>query len=337
MTTNFRIWSEQLPYDVARQPETLDLLERGQLHPIFAVGPQADLEELGRLLVAASARGLEVGIWPLLEDEQGYWPSERNVRDYFARVEALLGWLAQEQIPCPWVAVDLEPPLHQVNRLRHMVEPFHLTVLKLIKENLDAAQFERSVQEFERGLEGLRRRQVKALSVTLPLAAHDLRDGVPLWQDLFEAPWEAISWDRAGIMAYGSMVAGYSRGWLSEEDARAIHYRLFMHLARRFGPRAHVSLGVTGIGKLGDEPIYEHPLALAQDVSAARAAGIEDIAIFCLEGLVGRADAGQWVEAIASAQPQAPEMTWRANGVRFGGLLGRQLLKLTRAGLNRAQ
>lgn len=334
--TYFRVWSELLPYEVARAQDTLALLALGQLNPVFAVSPEADLDELAGLLRDVSARGLEAGIWPLLTDEQGYWPSERNGADYFERVVAVLEHLKRQGASPQWVAVDLEPPLHQVNRLRHMVGPFHLTVLELLRENLDIAQFQRSVAQFQAGLERVRAcDDVKVLSVTLPMAAHDLRDGTPLWQDLFEAPWEGVGWERAGIMAYGSMVAGYSRGWLSEADARAIHYRLFLHLARHFKERAHVSLGVTGVGKLKDEPVYASASALALDVSAAKAAGIDDIAIFCLEGLVGREDAGHWVQTMTQAQALAPPMTARANGVRLGGLLGRQALRLTRHQLNR--
>ena len=291
--THFRIWSELLPYQDARQKDVLDLLAVGQLHPIFAVGPEADLDALAGLLRDVRARGLDPGVWPLLSDAQGYWPSERNAPAYFERVQALLDALEAQGSPVSWLAVDLEPPLHQLNRLRHTIEPFHMTLLDLARQNLDRAQFQASVRAFDQALHRLRARGARALSVTLPLAAHDLRDGAPLWQDLFEAPWADVGWDRAGIMAYGSMVAGYSRGWLSAEDARAIHYRLFLHLARHFGPRAHASLGVTGVGKLGDEPTYEHPDALAADVSAALAAGIDDVALFCLEGLLGRSDAGR--------------------------------------------
>lgn len=333
--TYFRVWSELLPYEVARSRDTLALLSQGQLHPVFAVSPAADLDELAGLMRDVQARGLDVGIWPLLKDEQGYWPSERNGADYFERVVAVLEHLKGQGVSAQWVAVDLEPPLHQVNRLRHMVGPFHLTVLELLRENLDVAQFQRSVVQFKEGLERVRTFGAQVLSVTLPMAAHDLRDGVPLWQDLFEAPWEGVGWERAGIMAYGSMVAGYSRGWLSEADARAIHYRLFLHLARHFGHRAHVSLGVTGVGKLGDEPVYASAQALALDVSAAKAAGIDDIAIFCLEGLVGREDAGAWVKTLTQAPALKPPMTIKASGVRLGGLLGRQALRLTRSQLNR--
>lgn len=320
-----RVWSEHLPLDLARTSEVTDLLCHGPLHPFFAVPPGSDLDALASLLRTLAGLGLEPGIWPLLEDADGYWPSERNGAAYFAYVDELLRFLEAQKIHVPWIAVDLEPPLQQVDRLRHSVNSFR-TLLDTLQHNFDPEAFTHAVTSYQQGMLGLRERGYKTLAVTVPMAAHDLRDGSPLWQDLFEAPWSQVGWDRVGIMAYGSMVSGYSKGLLSTADARAIHYRLFKHMARAFGSRAHASLGITGIGKLGDEPIYDSADELARDASAARAAGIDDIAIFCLEGLVGREDAGAWVEAVAHAPARAPEMTILANSLRFGAAAARFVL-----------
>lgn len=320
-----RVWSEHLPLDLARTSEVTDLLCHGPLHPFFAVPPGSDLDALASLLRTLAGLGLEPGIWPLLEDADGYWPSERNGAAYFAYVDELLRFLEAQKIHVPWIAVDLEPPLQQVDRLRHSVNSFR-TLLDTLQHNFDPEAFTHAVASYQQGMLGLRERGYKTLAVTVPMAAHDLRDGSPLWQDLFEAPWSQVGWDRVGIMAYGSMVSGYSKGLLSTADARAIHYRLFKHMARAFGSRAHASLGITGIGKLGDEPIYDSADELARDASAARAAGIDDIAIFCLEGLVGREDAGAWVEAVAHAPARAPEMTILANSLRFGAAAARFVL-----------
>jgi hypothetical protein len=322
-----RVWCENLTYAEARSRPALELLESGPLHPLFATRHDADLDELARTLRAARARSLEVGVWPLLDDARGYWPSERNAAHYVARVDALLDELDARQIPPDWIAVDLEPPLGQVDRLRHDPGLAVAEVVALARENYDPDRFERSRQIFEAAARRWHRRGVRTLGVTLPLAAHDLRDGVPLWQDLFETPWAHVPWSRAGIMAYGSMVAGYSGGQLDLRDVRALHHRLFVRLARALGPRAHASLGVTGAGKLGDEPSYRAPDEIAADVAAARAAGVDDLAIFCLRGLLARPDAGAWVDAIRRAGPDAPTQTPRSRLIRLGGASVRALLK----------
>ena len=104
-------------------------------------------------------------------------------------------------------------------------------------------------------------------------------------------------------------------------------------MVRHLGPeRVHVSLGVTGTGKLGDEPAYERPEALALDVSAMRAEGVEELAIFCLEGLVGRSDAGRWVDVIRDARPIAQRLGWRGQLVRLGARGAREWLRRHRHG-----
>lgn len=326
-----RIWSEHLPLEALWGEDALGLLALGQLNPLIAVTPEHDLDALARALIAIKARGLAPGIWPLLPDADGYWPSEHNAALYWRHVGDLLDALGERGANVAWVAVDLEPPLFQMNRLRHEIAPGRSRLAELrqlARENFDPPRFARAVDAFTAGLTRAHAHGARTIAVTVPLAAHDLRDGEPLWQDLFEAPWEPVPWDRAGIMAYGSMVAGYSRGMLSHADARAIHYRLFHHLSRRFGARAHASLGVTGIGKLGDEPAYTRPDQLARDASAARAAGIHDLAIFCLEGLIGREDAGRWVTAFRDAPPVAPRMTPMTAAARLGASVGRRALRM---------
>ncbi|MBA2661231.1 MAG: hypothetical protein H0U74_02990 [Bradymonadaceae bacterium] len=328
----FRIWCEHLAYEDARKAEVLDLLCTGPIHPIFAVLHEADLDELAALLRAVQARGLGAGIWPLLPEALGYWPSERNAAAYFERIQELLSQLEARECAPQWIAVDLEPPIDQVSLLLRSSFGLPAAVVQLFLANMDPARFADSSAIFCREIGALNARGFETLGVTLPLAAHDLRDGGTLWQDLLEAPWAAVPWNHAGIMAYGSMIAGYSRGMLSVEDARAIHFRLFEHLVAAFGERAHASLGVTGTGKLGDEPVYTSAEELAQDVAAARAAGISDIAIFCLEGLIGRPDAGRWIELAMGAEPKAAPQTRRYGVVRQGGsFLRRALLALAKS------
>ncbi|MCK6550309.1 hypothetical protein L6R52_31020, partial [Myxococcota bacterium] len=70
---------------------------------------------------------------------------------------------------------------------------------------------------------------------------------------------------------------------------------------------ASVSVGLAGPGKLGDEPVLPSPDALALDVAAARAAGVDDLALFSLEGVLGRASPEAWLEAFVATPPRAPE------------------------------
>ncbi len=332
-----RIWSEYLGYEAAMQPRVLALLRAGQLNPIFAVHHEADLDALARLVVAVQQEGLEVGVWPLLSDALGYWPCEQNDDAYFERVHEVLDALSCANAVPDLVAVDLEPPFEQVESWRKFwTSP--LVVWRGLRRNLDRARFRESVQRFERGRQRLQSSfpGVKTLAITLPLAAHDLDvkgENLSLWQDVLEAPWSDVAWDYKGIMAYGSMVAGYSGGMISVHDARVIHARLAARLLRGVGRGcAHVSLGITGTGKLGDEPVYEDLGELERDLGVMRAVGVSDVGIFCLEGLLARDDAEHWVRRFVQVQEEVPgDLRMRtyvmrifAQGVRLGlGMLRR--------------
>ncbi len=323
-----RVWCEHLPLVRLREPAVLDLLARYEAHPIVAAKPDIELDALADALSSLTTRGLTPGVWPLLNEDAGYWPSERNFSAWAGWAFDLLDELEQRDARPVWVAVDLEPPIQQVARLLRRPWAIPVAAAALALENMDIERFESSRDELRAILSTLRDRGHRTLGVTLPLAAHDLRDGISIWEDMFETPWTGLPWDAAGIMAYGSIIAGASRGAFTPADARAIHQPLLAHIGRELGTRAHASIGITGAGVFGDEPAYEDPAELARDASAARAAGIEDIAVFCLEGILARPDPEAWLAAVADAVPCAPEPTWKSRALRKVGASARSGARL---------
>jgi hypothetical protein len=107
------------------------------------------------------------------------------------------------------------------------------------------------------------------------------------------------------------MVAGYSRRALTVEDARWYGYRALARMAAVIGQRAGAFVGVVGKGKLGDEPSYQDPVELARDASAARAAGVGEVSLFCLEGVLDSPEPEGWLRALTDAAPERPPLRWR--------------------------
>ena len=312
------IWSEFLPFDALRHPDTISLLLTGDLHPLIAVRPGDDLGELGQTIRTLQSVGRNVGIWPLLSEEQGYWPNERNLTDYAPHVAWILQGLGR--VRPNRCAVDLEPPYAQVQHIMGQRRSLR-TLWRMLQDNVDPQAHARNCRDWEAWARGMRAQGVNTLAVALPLVAYDLRDEEPLWQDVLKAPWHGVEWGHVGVMAYGSMVTGMSRGWLGEQDVRAVHFSMIKDVARAYKERAHVAIGLTGTGKFGDEPVYQEVDGLLKDLGAAYAAGIFDVSIFCLEGLLGRSDGGAWAHALGEARALVPRKTWPAWGVE-GGLRG---------------
>src|SRR5262249_13382791 len=83
------------------------------------------------------------------------------------------------------------------------------------------------------------------------------------------------------------------------------------------GTRAGLSLGVVGTGAFGHEPTYPSVNELAFDVTLARHAGIDDLALFDLGGVLAR-NAEVWLEAFTTAPASAfPVLDTARAGVAF--------------------
>ena len=142
---------------------------------------------------------------------------------------------------------------------------------------------------------------------------------------LFAAPLRC-GWDRVAIMTYGSLLAGYSRGLLSVADARWYSFRALARLAAALGPRAGAFVGIVGKGKLGDEPDYLDPDELGEDVAAARAAGVRDLSLFCLEGILASAAPERWLDALVAPRAARPRFSLRGELVHRALVLGARAL-----------
>ncbi len=294
----YRVWCEALPAAELARPSTRALLRHHQLEPLIALPPGAETGALHDALAALSADGIRWGLWPLLDDADGYWLSTRNATRFCRRVEAALAFAPA--LPRT-VAVDLEPPVELTRAItlgtsRRAVARAVLASLGAEASRArDRARVELSILNA-----GLRARGVETLAAVLPPVLLDLdADRRPV-QAVLSTPLDPASCDVVCPMLYTSMIAPLVR---SERATRALlSWSTRRLVARRGAARASIGLGVVGTGKLGDEPTYAGPEALEADVRLARAAGAEDLALFSLEGVLGRADGdgggpGAWLRA----------------------------------------
>ncbi|MCZ7678742.1 MAG: hypothetical protein M5U28_08210 [Sandaracinaceae bacterium] len=104
-----RIWSELVPLgELCASPALPALAERG-VALLAAVMPgqhEAALE----LVARARELGLEIGLWPLLEDARGRWLHPGNGQAFAAHVEELLeGWIGVGSPSTPWRSISSPP------------------------------------------------------------------------------------------------------------------------------------------------------------------------------------------------------------------------------------
>ncbi len=317
-----------MPAETLAAPATVALLARYRVDPILAVWPST-LADAARVAPCFTAAGLRPALWPMLADADGRWIGAANAPRFCAFAERLARELGAGE-----VVLDLEPPIES---LRDTLASRAVTA-HLLPVTLDGAAF-RAAHAHVTGLAarlhdgGALVSAAVALPVLLdrPAGEGGSRRGGLAWQEALGTPVDGIPWDHVSPMLYTSIVEGWSRGLLARRDARAILAWACRASAARFGPRAGASLGAVGTGAFGDEPVYRTPAELADDVAIARAASVDDLALFELGGLLRRPPAEAWLEAFTET---APLRTTCPESLSSGGHGARwQRFRATGAGL----
>lgn len=278
------MWCETLPFEELTRPAVVDLLARYRVDLLLAVRPW-QLAEVADVVRRLQGAGVFVALWPMLADGDGRWASASSHTRFIAFADELLACVpfAEELV------LDLEPPLPQLARWKDGSPTWRQTPSPGRYRTARAA-YVAAVARW-----GTRHRITTAVMPLLPL---ELRGE---WlQRLLGTPASALAVDRHSVMAYSSLFEGWSRGLIDRRRAEALLVGC-AHLTRlRFGVRGALSLGTVGTGAFGDEPCYRDVGELARDVALAQRAGIEELSLFDLGGIVRRAPAEAWLDALCT-------------------------------------
>jgi hypothetical protein len=303
-----RVWSEDLPFDELGRSTVIGLLAERSIGLIVAVQPDAR-RGVRTLLRSCAHHGVEVAVWPLLDDGEGRWPSDANTGAFRGHLLRLLDELATSEDRPIEVVFDLEPPIAAARRA---------LALRLWDGRVDLrpANIERAAAQFHELVTEVVSRGLEATAVVPPMLVLDPPNAAGGWQRMLGTPVADLPFARVTVMAYTSLFEGYSRGALARRDARALLARLCREAVRRWGSRASAALGVVGGGALGDELPYRVPAELADDVAIARSTGLEDLSLYGLTGVLSRRPADRWLDAFVRTDPApvlpAPTLRSRA-------------------------
>jgi len=315
---------------VARVTRLARSVAEGDLTPTVRVGTRDEVGLLGNLFhlmvqrLRVGYRGVVAVLVRVLEAREGPPGSLSRL----AGAARALG----EQIglaPATAEALELGALLHDIGAMR--------TPARLLRKPGPLTPEERA--EIERhpdqGVAILAKVPVLAPALAVVANHHEHFDGtgyprrrrgeaIPLSARIFAVvdTLDALPLDRVSSMLYTSVARGYSRGLLRRDDVRALLWTGARAAARRFGERAAVALGAVGRGALGDEQTYADPDELIDDVGIVRAAGIRDVALFDLAGVLARPPAEAWLDALAATTPAASPPATTRRGTVIAGLLG---------------
>lgn len=286
-----RIWSEYVPYEVLGSRALLRSLATRSIELIVAVTPEL-APRAADVVHACRDAEVRVGLWPMLADADGRWASASNAERFCGFARALVGDLQARAALPGQLAIDLEPSIARMRRLVHG----RWAPLPAQHGSRPAALYRMLITELaELGMDVL-------AAVVPPVILGPPAVGLG-WQRLLDTPVDALPVTHVSAMAYTSLFEGYSRGLVRRRDATALLARLSREAQQQQGVRASISIGAVGTGALGDEQTYRSVDELVEDVGIVRAAGVEDIALFNLDGVLRRPPMDAWLDALVATPP----------------------------------
>ena len=304
------MFSEHVEAARLRRPAVLHALAERGVQLALAVRPGGEDDAIA-VIADARAAGVSVAIWPMIADADGRWASAASFAPWCAYVDGLLAALARADALPHELVVDLEPPIALV-RAWSAVRP---------QRGMVAGDRTLATDSFARTLAHAREHRVTPWAAVVPLVLAD-RPGLALWQHVLGTPVDALPLAHVCVMLYSSLV-GYTRGLLRRDHGEALVWLGASAARRRWHARAMVGLGAVGPGALGDEPVYRDLEELVADVALARAAGVDDLALFDLGGALDRPPFERWLDALvhtpaATAPPRLGHRVRALTGIARG-------------------
>jgi len=305
-----RVWCETLSLSELLHNDALSLAAREGWSLLLAVLP-GDIDLLPEAMLRAESLGVRVGLWPMLTSDKGRWAHATTIDPFidFAR-QVVDTCEARGRMPAELV-VDLEPPFFAMSELvSDLASPSFRLGSPLVHAKHLFSLARRSARSFDSAKEKLRRyvqqliaRGVDVSCAALPMVALD--DASASWQRILGTPVDGVGFQRVSIMMYTSLVEGWSRGVLDRERSRRALSEVAECAAAKYGERASLSLGLAGTGAFSDEPVYRSASELREDVEIALGAGVRDLCLFDLGGVVRRRERQEWVQAFnaSNARP----------------------------------
>ncbi len=302
-----RIWTEELPEDQIGARVAF-CAEQGLGLNVNLQKGRHDRAYLQKVCDHAAEHAVSLRLWPNLSEESGYWVGQANA-------DELVGWTrdltAMARTACPrldGLVFDLEMPMYRVSELSAM-RASGASVLQIATwflEHIDEPAFEHARGVLAEEVRRLRAEGLSVTATTLPMNADDYDDGDETIAKALWTPIEGIDWEQVSFQVYRNLydqqfpnAAGtpYTSGLVGSYARSAV---------AKWGPRAAVDLGTTGAG-IGIPMGLPSAADLQSDIAAALAEGIAPghVAVYSLEGVLGKADAPAWlhVPAPSAAAP----------------------------------
>jgi hypothetical protein len=294
--TNFGAWSEWTSYNDLSKKISILKASNTRLHLAIKKDElhEENFQKLIVLLKKAESEGVNYWLWPLLSKEEGYWPNQWNIKTYSNYVLDLLNKLKKHKLKPSGISIDLEPPPEKLEKYLLLIQKFKLFELhSFANSSINESLFEKAKKELRILHLKLKQQKITTHIVTTPFLL-DEKNSIRL-QKVFGIPLDNLAFDYISFMAYRSEFERL----VGEMNSRLV-YDYSLQARKVYGNRAGIDLGVVGNIEFPHKlEGYSDPNRLWEDISAAKAAGISSIQVYCLDGI----QTEDWIKDVEPIEP----------------------------------
>lgn len=304
-----RIWCEFTnPKEVCRR-HILDAFKRYGIILNYKLEYGQDNEEFYSMIKAYNEAGIPISIWATLSDEMGYWINERNARSFNQYVRELVEKLEARDLKIKGLCIDLESPLEDIKNIsnpQNKLLPI-ATYAKMLTGNLNKKRFNEAKEILSETASYLRSKGLESYATCVRHCYYDIRFKSELIQNALEIPVFDVGWDKYNLMYYATMIRNEMKK-IKRVNVDYLIYHQVSHLKEVLKDKLAISVGVTNVGKLGNEPYYEDIREFEKDMGILKGIGIEDFSLFSLDGITEEKKLLSFLEAMERAKPYKPDM-----------------------------
>lgn len=309
VSMEIRIWCEfASPEEVCRE-HILEALKKYSATLNYKLEYGNDSEAFYRMIKLYNKRGVPVSVWATLSDEMGYWINEKNALHFNKYIRQLAENLEARGLKVRGLCIDLESPLEDIKNITDPKNKFAslLTYGKMLTGNLNKKRFNDAREILRDAADFLRSKGLESYATCIRHCYYDIRFKSELMQNALEIPVFDVNWDKYNLMYYATIIRNEMKK-IKKVNVDYLIYHQVSHLKEVIGDKLAISVGVTNIGKLGNEPYYGDIEEFAKDVGILKAIGVEDFALFSLDGIMDEGRLLGFLEAMKSAKPYKPEI-----------------------------
>lgn len=306
---NTRIWCEfAKPLEVCSD-HILDLFKKHDVTLNYRLDYGKDSSEFYKMLEIYNKSGIPVSVWATLSDDMGYWINERNAQKFFEYIKDLLNRIEGKDLRIKGLCIDMESPLEDIRRIgapRNKLESIAVYG-KMLTSNLNKSRFKKSMDIFTEAACYIREKGLESYATCIRHSYYDLRFGSELMQNALEIPVFKVPWDKYNLMYYATMIRNEMKKY-KKVNVDYLIYHQVSYLKKILNDKLAVSVGVTNIGKLGNEPYYERMDEFEKDIGILKECGVEDFSLFSLDGIMNnKAKLEEFLNSMKNAKPLKPE------------------------------